>query len=120
MNLQTIRRPYHFYAFVWFAFFTVVAHMPLWFTGAIAGKHLLMALLLDSVCFWTALYFARTTEHLVAEEEERIKDLRVTAEAQRGKSVKIIAAEAEAAKTAQEKVIALVGERCKALAVEGD
>jgi len=32
----------------------------------------------------------------VAEEEERIKDLRVTAEAQRAKSVKIISAEAEA------------------------
>ena len=32
----------------------------------------------------------------VAEEEERIKDLRVTAEAQRAKNVKIIAAEAEA------------------------
>jgi len=32
----------------------------------------------------------------VAEEEERIKDLRVTAEAQRHKSVKIISAEAEA------------------------
>ena len=61
MNQQTIRRSYHFYAFVWFAFFTVVAHLPLWFTGAITGKHLLMALLLDSVCFWTALYFAHTT-----------------------------------------------------------
>jgi serine/threonine-protein kinase HipA len=37
-----------------------------------------------------------------------------------GLQLPAFAAEAEAAKTAQDKVIALVGERCTALAAEGD
>ncbi len=67
------------------------------------------------------LALARTIGVSAGDAETAIADLtaRVADRAQ-GLQLPAFAAEAEAAKTAQEKVIALVGERCKALAVEGD
>jgi serine/threonine-protein kinase HipA len=63
---------------------------------------------------------ARTNGVSVGDAETAIADLtaRVADRAQ-GLQLPAFAAEAEAAKTAQDKVIALVEERCKALVAEG-
>lgn len=67
------------------------------------------------------LALARTIGVSVGDAETAIADLiaRVADRAQ-GLQLPAFAAEAEAAKTAQDKVIALVRERCAALAAEGD